>query len=80
MPLPIVWSMKMNGNRLIAEEGKVLCRMSDGWIAGPEIYLGYTYYLGGIKQENHYWNSRNTMGKWIFQRNLQRKYLRNILE
>ena len=41
--------MKMNGNRLIAEEGKVLRRMSDGWIAGPEIYLGYTYYLGGIK-------------------------------
>lgn len=32
-----------------AAEGKVLHRISDGWIAGEEIYLGYTYYLGGRK-------------------------------
>ena len=32
-----------------AAEGKVLRRISDGWIAGEEIYLGYTYYLGGRK-------------------------------
>lgn len=34
---------------LKAAEGKVLRRKSDGWIAGNEIYLGYTYYLNGIK-------------------------------
>lgn len=34
---------------LRASEGKVLRRLSDGWIAGQEIYLGYTYYLNGIK-------------------------------
>lgn len=34
---------------LKASEGKVLRRKSDGYIAGQEIYLGYTYYLNGIK-------------------------------
>lgn len=34
---------------LKATEGKVLRRKSDGWIAGNEIYLGYTYYLNGRK-------------------------------
>lgn len=38
-----------NGNRFIAGEGKVLRRMSDGWKAGTEIYLGYTYYLNSRK-------------------------------
>lgn len=32
-----------------AAEGKILRRKSDGWIAGSEIHLGYTYYLGGRK-------------------------------
>jgi hypothetical protein len=32
-----------------AAEGKVLRRISDGWIAGEEIYLGYTYYLDSRK-------------------------------
>lgn len=32
-----------------ASEGKVLRRISDGWIAGTEIYLGYTFYLSGRK-------------------------------
>ena len=32
---------------LKATEGKVLRRKSDGWIAGQEIYLGYTYYING---------------------------------
>ena len=36
-----------NGNHLIAEDGKVLRRISDGSIAGREIWLGYTYYLNG---------------------------------
>lgn len=32
-----------------ASEEKVLRRISDGWIAGAEIHLGYTYYLGSRK-------------------------------
>lgn len=32
-----------------ASEGKVLRRKSDDYIAGSEIYLGYTYYLNGRK-------------------------------
>lgn len=38
---------KSNSNRLIADHGKVLQRISDGQIFGEEIHLGYTYYLGG---------------------------------
>ena len=34
---------------MTATEGKVLRRISDSWIAGQELYLGYTYYLNGIK-------------------------------
>lgn len=34
---------------LKASKGKILRRKSDGYIAGQEIYLGYTYYLSGIK-------------------------------
>lgn len=40
---------ELNNKHLIADEGKVLRRISDGWVAGKEIYLGYTYYLGGEK-------------------------------
>lgn len=36
-------------NHLTADPGKVLQRISDGQIFGSEIYLGYTYYLGGKK-------------------------------
>ena len=32
-----------------ASEGKVFRRISDGFIFGKEIHLGYTYYLGGKK-------------------------------
>lgn len=38
---------ELNNKHLIAEDGKVFRRISDGWIAGPEIYLGKTYHLGG---------------------------------
>lgn len=31
----------------MAEEGKVFRRIYDGQLFGSEIYLGYTYYLGG---------------------------------
>lgn len=36
-----------NSNHLIADPGKVFQRISDGQVFGEEIYLGYTYYLGG---------------------------------
>lgn len=40
-----------NNNHLIAGEGKVLCRISDGWISGTEVHLGYIYYLDGKRLE-----------------------------
>lgn len=37
-------------NKIIkASEGKVFRRISDGFIFGNEINLGYTYYLNGEK-------------------------------
>ena len=39
--------MKIEGTHITAEEGKVFKRISDGFIYGNEIHLGYTYYLGG---------------------------------
>lgn len=38
---------ELNNRHVIADEGKVLCRISDGWVAGKEIFLGYTYRIGG---------------------------------
>lgn len=38
-----------NSSHIMAEDGKVLQRMSDGAVVGREIWLGYTYYLGGEK-------------------------------
>ncbi len=32
-----------------ASEGKVLRRIADQMISGEEVYLGYTYYIGGVK-------------------------------
>ena len=40
---------KNNSKHIIADEGKVFQRKSDGFIYGEEIYLGYTYYIGGKK-------------------------------
>ena len=40
---------KSNKAHWIADEGKVFKRISDGFIFGNEIYLGYTYYLNGEK-------------------------------
>ena len=34
-----------------ASEGKVFRRISDGFIFGKEVHLGYTYYIGGNKLE-----------------------------
>ena len=33
---------------LVAEEGKLLCRKSDGWVAGESVTLGYNYYEAGV--------------------------------
>ena len=40
---------KNNKAHWIADKGKVFKRISDGFIFGNEIYLGYTYYLNGEK-------------------------------
>ena len=40
---------KANAIHYIADEGKVFRRISDGVVFGSEIYLGYTYYIGGVK-------------------------------
>lgn len=36
---------------VIANEEKVLRRIGTDEIFGKEIYLGYSYYIGGVKQE-----------------------------
>ena len=33
---------------LVAEEGMLLCRKSDGWVAGELVTLGYNYYEAGV--------------------------------
>lgn len=39
--------MKIEETHITAEEGKVFRRISDGFIYGNEIHLGYTHYLNG---------------------------------
>lgn len=39
--------MKIEGNKITAKEGYVLQRLFDDLIVGKEIYLGYTYSIGG---------------------------------
>ena len=41
----------MEDKIIVASEGKVFRRISDGFIFGREIHLGYTHYLGGKKLE-----------------------------
>ena len=36
---------------IIADNGKVFKRIEDGLLYGNEIWLGYTYYIGGVKLE-----------------------------
>lgn len=38
-----------NPSHIIADEGKKIVRKSDGLDYGKEVYLGYTYYIGGVK-------------------------------
>lgn len=40
---------KNDSSHIVAEEGKVFKRKSDGLIFGDEIFLGYTYYINGEK-------------------------------
>ena len=40
--------MTTEGNKITAEQGKILRRISDGLIYGNEVYLGFTHYLGGV--------------------------------
>lgn len=41
--------MEIEGNHLKPVEGKLWVRISDGYEAGKEVYLGKTWYLGGKK-------------------------------
>lgn len=45
----------LNSRHLIADEGKVLRRLSDQWVSGTEIYLGYTYYLNDKQLVEPFW-------------------------
>lgn len=47
--------MKIEGNKITADEGKVFCRKESGEIYANEIYLGKTFFINGIKlDEPHY--------------------------
>lgn len=39
------------GNHIIADEGKVFRRIVSGENYGHDIYLGYSYYIGGVLQD-----------------------------
>ena len=43
--------MKLEGNHLIADEGKTLRRIESGEEFGNELWLGYSHYIGGVKQD-----------------------------
>lgn len=40
---------KSNSKHIIADDGKVFERIADGTNYGKEIYLGYSYFIGGEK-------------------------------
>lgn len=37
---------------IVADEGKLLVRKSDGWLAGEQLTLGYNYYEAGVALSN----------------------------
>lgn len=43
--------MTIEGNHIIADEGKVLRRIGTEEIFGNEIYLGYSHYIDGARQD-----------------------------
>lgn len=42
--------MRIEDKHIIADEGKVLIRITTGEIFGDQIYLGYSHYIGGVLQ------------------------------
>lgn len=43
--------MTRNDNHITADEGKVFRRIATGKVFGKDIYLGYSYYIGGALQD-----------------------------
>jgi hypothetical protein len=43
--------MTIDNNHIIASPGKVFRRIGSSDIFGPEIYLGYSYYIDGVLLE-----------------------------
>ena len=43
--------MRIEGNHMIADEGKTFRRIASGEIFGSEIYLGYSNYIDGVIQD-----------------------------
>ena len=43
--------MIINGNHIIADEGKVFRRKGTNEIFGEDIYLGYSHYIEGVLQD-----------------------------
>ena len=40
-----------NERHIIADEGKAFRRIISNELFGPEMYLGYSYYIGGVLQD-----------------------------
>jgi hypothetical protein len=43
--------MIIDGKHLIADEGKVFRRIGTEEVFGEEIYLGYSHYINGMRQD-----------------------------
>jgi hypothetical protein len=43
--------MTIEGNHIIAAEGKVLRRIGTEELFGKDIYLGYSHYINGVVQD-----------------------------
>ena len=43
--------MRIEGSHIIATEGRVFRRKGTDEMFGTDIYLGYSHYIGGVKQE-----------------------------
>lgn len=42
--------MTIEGNHIIADEGKVFRRIGTDVLFGADIYLGYSHYINGVRQ------------------------------
>ena len=43
--------MIIDGNKITADEGKLLLRKADNRLFGKQLILGYTWYIGGELQD-----------------------------